>query len=95
MRQRAGLRVVLLFFAAAAGCAETEPKGPTHLLLISLDTVRADYCSAYGHSRATTPNLDALTRDGVLFENAYAPSSTTGPSHASLFTSLYPRPTAS
>lgn len=65
------------------GCGG-EP--PPNLLLISLDTVRADHLGAYGYARDTSPNLDALASEGVLFENAIADSSWTLPSHASLFT---------
>jgi arylsulfatase A-like enzyme len=61
-----------------------------NIVLISLDTVRADRFSAYGYSRPTTPNFDALAREGMLFENAVAPSSWTLPSHASVFTGLLP-----
>ena len=61
-----------------------------NVLLVSMDTTRADHLSAYGYERDTTPHLRELARQGVLFDTAYAPSATTGPSHASLFTSLYP-----
>ena len=61
-----------------------------NLLLVTLDTTRADHISAYGYRHPTTPTLNALAREGVLFEVAYATMSTTGPSHASLFTGLYP-----
>lgn len=60
------------------------------IVLISLDTVRADHLSTYGYSRPTTPNIDRLARGGVLFENAFAPSSWTLASHASIFTGLLP-----
>jgi arylsulfatase A-like enzyme len=60
------------------------------VLLITLDTVRADHCSVYGYHRPTTPTLERVARAGVLFERAYAPMSTTLPSHASLFTALPP-----
>jgi arylsulfatase A-like enzyme len=58
--------------------------------LISIDTLRADHSSAYGYERATTPALETLAEQGVRFDAAYAPTATTGPTHASLFTSLYP-----
>jgi arylsulfatase A-like enzyme len=61
-----------------------------NIVLISLDTVRADHLHSYGYARPTTPNLDRLARQGVLFENAIAPSSWTLPSHASMFTGLLP-----
>jgi arylsulfatase A-like enzyme len=55
-----------------------------------MDCVRFDYLSAYGYPHATTPNLDQLAADGVLFENAFAAAPWTPPSHASLFTGTYP-----
>jgi arylsulfatase A-like enzyme len=74
-------------FVAALSAAEA---GLPNVLLITLDTLRADHVSAYGYSRTTTPNLDALARRGILFEHAFANSSWTLPSHASLFTGRYP-----
>ena len=57
-----------------------------NVLVIVVDTLRADHLSSYGYSRPTSPNVDNLARDGVLFENAIAPSSWSLPSHASLVT---------
>ena len=65
------------------------PDGP-NILLISMDTTRRDHLSAYGYGRKTTPVLDAIALQGVRFDKAYAPMATTAPSHASIFTSLYP-----
>lgn len=61
-----------------------------NILLIVMDATRFDYLSAYGYPRATTPNLDRLSEDGVLFERAFAAAPWTPPSHASLFTGTYP-----
>ena len=61
-----------------------------NIVLITLDTVRADHLSAYGYSRPTTPQIDHLAAQGVLFENAIAASSWTLPSLASIFTGLLP-----
>lgn len=63
---------------------------PTNVLLITLDTVRADRLGAYGYAGARTPHLDALARDGVRFDDATAPAPITGPSHAALLTGMYP-----
>jgi arylsulfatase A-like enzyme len=60
--------------------------GSPNVLVIVVDTLRADHLSSYGYVRKTTPNLDNLARGGVLFENAIAPSSWSLPSHASLIT---------
>jgi arylsulfatase A-like enzyme len=63
---------------------------PLNVLLITLDTTRADRLGCYGRSQAKTPVLDRLARQGVLFERAYAPVPLTLPSHASMLTGLYP-----
>ena len=61
-----------------------------NVLLITLDTTRADRLGCYGYARANTPNLDALARNGVRFANAYAQVPLTLPSHASIMTGPYP-----
>jgi arylsulfatase A-like enzyme len=66
------------------------PQQAPNLLVIVLDTLRADHVSAYGYGRPTTPNIDRLAREGVLFEHALANSSWTLPSHASLLTGRLP-----
>lgn len=71
--------------------AQVANAGPRHnLVLIMLDTVRADHLSCYGYARPTSPNLDQLARQGVLFEDAIAPTSWTLPSLASVLTGLLP-----
>jgi arylsulfatase A-like enzyme len=60
--------------------------GTPNVLIIVVDTLRADHLSAYGYPRSTSPHLDELGRNGVVFENAIAPSSWSLPSHASLIT---------
>jgi len=72
----------------AAGCGDAG--GPPSLLLITLDTTRADRIGAYGHASAQTPVIDGLARQGILFEQALAPAPTTLPSHTSILTGLYP-----
>jgi arylsulfatase A-like enzyme len=66
------------------------PAADWNLLLISVDTLRPDHLSAYGYARETSPHLDALAADGVLFLSAIAQAPSTLPSHASLLTSLVP-----
>ena len=61
-----------------------------NVILIIVDTLRADHLSCYHYQRLTSPNLDQLASKGVLFENAIATASWTLPSHASMFTGLYP-----
>ena len=63
---------------------------PLNLLLITMDTTRRDHVSAYGFPRPTTPHLDALAAEGVLFERASAPAPITLPSHTTIMTGLYP-----
>ncbi len=66
------------------------PDGAPNVLLIILDTVRADYLSLYGASEETTPNLVRWAQQATVFEQAYSTAPWTTPSHASLFTGLYP-----
>jgi len=61
-----------------------------NVVLIVLDAVRADHMSCYGHDRRTTPCIDRIANEGVRYDRAYAASCWTLPSHASLFTGLYP-----
>ena len=68
----------------------TPPKASPDVLIIVLDTVRADMMSTYGHKHPTSPQLDAIADAGVTFEDVTAPSSWTWPSHASLFTGKAP-----
>ncbi len=69
--------------------AENQSVRP-NVILISLDTLRADHLGTYGYQRDTSPNIDALANEGLLFERAYAPSHWTLPSHASMLTGLDP-----
>jgi arylsulfatase A-like enzyme/tetratricopeptide (TPR) repeat protein len=61
-----------------------------HVVLITLDTTRADHLGCYGYAPARTPNLDALAREGVLFAQAASTSPLTQPAHASILTGMYP-----
>jgi arylsulfatase A-like enzyme len=76
--------------AAAHYPLEREGDPPPNLILVSLDTLRADRIGCYGYERATTPGLDELAREGVLFETAVTTAPWTLPSHASMLTGLYP-----
>lgn len=62
-----------------------------NVILIIIDTLRADHVGAYGYERDTTPNIDKLAREGILFKNVVAQSSWTKPSTASILTGLYPK----
>lgn len=63
----------------------------TNVLLITLDTTRADRLGCYGHTGASTPTLDALAAKGMLFEDAQSIAPLTLPSHATMLTGLFPR----
>ncbi|MCP4038986.1 MAG: sulfatase [bacterium] len=63
---------------------------PTNVILVSLDTLRADRLGAYGNAAGLTPNLDRIAQQGSLFQSAYAPYPNTLSSHATLFTGLHP-----
>ncbi len=83
--------VSLIGSPAVMPALKTEPAaGRPNVLLILVDTLRADRLSLYGSAPRTTPHLDRLAREGVLFTNAFAPSSWTLPSVAALFTGRYP-----
>jgi len=68
-----------------------EPQRKPDVLLITLDTLRSDFISAYGYPRESTPHLDALAEQGALFENHVTTIATTAPAHATLFTGLFAR----
>ncbi len=70
--------------------ALTSDKRSPNVLLIVMDTTRHDRLSCYGYHRNTTPNVDRIAKEGVLYENAISPGMWTLPSHASMFTGLYP-----
>ena len=65
-------------------------KTPNNIILISIDTLRADRLSCYGYKYKTTPNIDALAQEAVLFENCFTNIPLTMPSHASMLTGLIP-----
>ena len=83
-------RAVGLSRATAALPSVTTSPAPPNVLILLIDTFRADHSSAYGYDRPTTPRIDALAEEGVLFERAFATSSYTLASHASLLTGLFP-----
>jgi arylsulfatase A-like enzyme/tetratricopeptide (TPR) repeat protein len=79
------------FVGASPGSAPAPPAAaPLNILLVTLDTTRADHLGAYGSARARTRHLDRLAAEGVRFERAYSPAPITLPAHASLLTGLYP-----
>lgn len=79
------LLVLLVGCSPAAG-----PEPPPDVVVVTIDTLRADHLGGYGYPRETSPNLDALAASGVRFEACRAPMATTLPSHLSLFTGTHP-----
>ena len=86
------LALVALALAAAAGCGKqgAAVPAPERILLVTIDTLRADHVGSYGAEHAATRNLDALAAAGVRFEAAVSPAPLTLPSHTSLMTALDP-----
>lgn len=76
--------------ASAAAPAPHPGPVPRNFLIVTLDTTRADHLGPYGYYRQTTPNLDALAEESIVFDRACSPISVTLPSHMSLFTGLHP-----
>jgi arylsulfatase A-like enzyme len=85
----------LLALAALSACSPEPPPAPAapaarNLVLISIDTLRADSLGAYGYPRPTSPLLDVVAAQGVVFEDATSTAPWTLPAHLSLLTGLYP-----
>lgn len=84
------LLVLLSSLAAAGPRGDFEPAAAPPVILISVDTLRADHLSCYGYTRLRTPHIDGLANHGTLFTQISSQAPITLPSHASLFTSSYP-----
>src|SRR5437868_5904404 len=97
MRYSAYLRflaAVTVVFPLMTGCSKQVTSSgtlrPLNIVVVTIDTVRADHVGCYGYKEAETPNLDRLAAAGALFEHAIAQAPLTPPSHASIFTGLNP-----
>ncbi|HUT52176.1 MAG TPA: sulfatase [bacterium] len=86
----AAVSLVFVYSGIYHGPPRAARADTPNVVMIVLDTVRADHVSAYGYARPTTPALDRMAGQGVLFSRAYATAPWTVPSHASFFTGLYP-----
>jgi arylsulfatase A-like enzyme len=97
----APVRVTFVFFVSVlavgstldfcrTGSSQGSASGGSDIVLISIDTLRADHLGCYGYARPTSPNIDALASRSFVFERAYAQSHNTLVSHATLLTSLNP-----
>jgi len=85
-------RLILILTALATldAAAQTPAKPPLNVVLITIDTLRADHIGCYGYKQIKTPNIDALAADGARFESAFAVVPVTLPSHTSMLTGTYP-----
>ena len=84
---------LLLAACKPGGCQARRKEGVQRIVLISIDTLRADHLGAYGHRRETSPNLDALAARGAVFEDTSTTAPWTLPAHVSMLTGLYPEQT--
>jgi choline-sulfatase len=73
-----------------AAAASRSRLSPLNLVVVTIDTLRPDHLHCYGYSKIETPSIDGVAQSGVLFENAVTQTPLTPPSHASIFTGLYP-----
>lgn len=90
---QAAVAAAALFPAALLhpACSFTQAASPVrNVILITIDTLRTDRLGCYGGRKISTPTIDSLARDGVLFEKAYTPVPLTAPSHSSMMTGRYP-----
>lgn len=82
--------IFFIFLFALGAFSKFYAAKPLNIILISIDTLRADHMGIYGYKRETTPNIDAFARENILFMNAYSQASWTPPSLASILSGVYP-----
>ena len=90
-RSLAGLIPALVLLSGCGASPPPGPERPPSVLLVSIDTLRADRVGAYGYERDTTPFLDRLAGESFLFERAQSPAPYTLVSHMTMLTGLHPR----
>lgn len=85
--------IALLALSCSRTPESSAPSAPTteHVVIITIDTLRADRVGAYGYAPASTPALDSLAKNGVRFDRAFAAAPITQTSHATLLTGRYPQ----
>ncbi len=88
VRFLAAAAIFLLGSAVLTGCGGRPSGAGPNVVLVSLDSCRADHLSCYGYARRTSPRLDELASSGAVFENCFSSTSWTLPAHMALFTSL-------
>ncbi len=84
------LLLILTALTALQAAAQTPAKPAPNVVLITIDTLRADHVGCYGYKQIKTPNIDGLAADGARFERAFAVVPVTLPSHTSMLTGTYP-----
>ena len=90
-RSPKGLLAALILASASISCSDGADSGPPpaqNVILISIDTLRADHLSSYGYERKTSPKLDFFAERGTLFENALSTASWTVPAHMTMLTGV-------
>lgn len=93
MKKRTYIIVAVLFLTGGIACflvAGNRTPEIRNIVLISIDTCRADYFSCYGYPRETTPHIDAFAREATRFENTISPIPITLPAHSSMLTGTIP-----
>ena len=92
-RRLSGRAAALVAVLIVVVCRRSPPAGPfpaASVVLVSIDTLRADHLPVYGYAAGTTPAIDTLAREGIVFEDVYSQCPLTLPAHASMFTGLLP-----
>src|SRR3954466_14697725 len=90
VRLLSSVLVLLLCPYGELAAATTRPTSKPNVLLITIDTLRADHLGCYGYRQIKTPNIDNLPRDGIRLEKAFTPVPITLPAHAALLSGTYP-----
>jgi arylsulfatase A-like enzyme/tetratricopeptide (TPR) repeat protein len=89
-RGRATVTLTLALLLASCRSRPPETWPEASVVLVSIDTLRADHLPLYGYARGSTPNIDALGREGIVFDSVYSHCPLTLPAHASMLTGLIP-----
>jgi arylsulfatase A-like enzyme len=89
-RVLSGAVTLCALLLATSSCGGPKPASPPNIVLIVVDTLRADHLGSYGHTRPTSPAIDSFAADAIRFERAYASAPWTKPSLASMLTGLHP-----
>ncbi|MBM3234694.1 sulfatase [Candidatus Poribacteria bacterium] len=87
LKRLAGMLIALFLFFLSDAIGQEQPP---NVILISIDSLRADHLGCYGYPKPTSPNIDALANESVVFTNAISTTTWTLPAHISMLTSLYP-----